>query len=138
MSRKEWTSIGKKAGWMKTSQEYNRQQMLKDELAVEEKQSQKTLNGKPILNPENSDLENLYYVAFGGVTNTGLIGFDGYVYAFEEQEALDRVLDKYPNLGLDETEVKDYPEDSISYGGNKGIPYLSEDLRAIKLIRKAQ
>lgn len=113
--------MGKKAGWMKKSQYV----------------SENYINGKPILNPENSEGENLYYIAFGGIVNAGLIGFDGYVYAFEEQEALDRVLDKYPNLGLSPEELSDYSEDEISYGGNDGIPYCHEDLRVIKLVKKA-
>lgn len=115
----------------------NKIKMLKDELAIEENKQKNHLYDEPILNPENCDLENLYHVVFGSYINTGLIGFSGYVYAFEEQEALDRVLDSDPSLGISREEISEYDEDEISYGGNEGIPYLSEDLRELKLVRKA-
>lgn len=119
----------------KKAQDSSSLQGAEDELNDQRKMNEKEFNGKPILNPEDYFGENLYEIAFGSVVNTGLIGFDGYVYAFDESSAVDKVLDKFPELGIDD--VSEYEEDSIAYGGNNGIPYDPADLRVLKLVRKA-
>jgi len=143
ISKSQWEKIGNESGWMKTAQ--IKDVRLEDDLAAHEEAAKKikeelnppTLNGKPILNPQDAQGENLYKVAIGSIVNTGLIGFDGYVYAFDKQEAIDKVFDKYPNLGIPQEEVGNYEEDELSYGGNDGIPYVSEDLRELTLVRRA-
>jgi hypothetical protein len=151
LSKSQWEQAGISAGWMKTSQiipddgfadggeRYTDEEMdlMEKTKKMKDKRNPPKLNGKPILNPEDEQGENLYEVAIGGVCNTGLIGFDGYVYAFDEGEAVDKVFDKYPNLGISQEDLKNYKEDEISYGGNNSIPYLAEDLRGLKLERKA-
>lgn len=134
LSKNQWEYIGKTAGWMDSDE--GKLNTMRDDLKEQEEINTKIFNGKPILNPENAVGENLYEIQFGSVVNTGLIGFDGYVFAFDEQEAVDRILDKYPNLGISEEDLSNYDQDSISYGGNNGIPYASEDLRGLKLVRK--
>ena len=128
--------MGKKAGWIKKAESFEEGYDNLDP-SVPSEETKKLIGNKKILNPEDAQGENLYKVALGGVTNTGLLGFDGYVYAFNEQEAVDKLLDKMPHLGLDVNDLKSYSEDDISYGGNSGIPYLGEDLRELKLVKRA-